>query len=107
IQAVTIDSSGIYAGAEGTGAGVFDGRLAIDLDTLDERWRDLCLGATQDLQPFKGVLYAAHHTHDCSRTAGGYVDGPRQHLTAQKTSDAEIYGWFPNTSGGIGEGLGP
>ncbi|CAN7325873.1 LamG-like jellyroll fold domain-containing protein [Knoellia sp. LjRoot47] len=104
--AVDAASNSFYIGAEGTGGGVFDGRAAFSLDTLDQRWRDTCLGATQAVLVFQGALYAGHHLHDC-RTMGGFPDRERQYLTAQSTADGSFLGWYPDTNAGNGEGIGP
>src|SRR5215212_12092130 len=39
VKSVIADSTGIYTANEGTGGGVFDGRLALNGDTLAQRWR--------------------------------------------------------------------
>ena len=62
----------------------FDGRIALDPTTLNQRWRDLCLGATQDVLLDGGNLYGADHAHDCT-TMGGFSNGRRQHLTVEPT----------------------
>lgn len=100
------DSTGIYSSHEGTGGGVFDGRLALELGTYDQRWRDTCLGATQATLPDDGRLYSAHHAHDCS-SMGGFPDGRRQHLSSQGTHDPTWDIWWPDTNDGIGELIGP
>lgn len=106
VKDIAVDpaSNSFYIGAEGTGG--FDGRVALSLDTLDQRWRDTCLGATQTVAVFQGTLYAGHHLHDCS-SMGGFPDRERQYLTAQSTSDGSFLGWYPDTNAGNGEGLGP
>ncbi len=101
------DSSSFYLGAEGTGGGVFDGRLKGSLDGATLAWKDVCLGATQSLALYQGVLYSGSHAHDCSQTPGGFPDGKRHHLLAQSADDKTIVAWFPNTNGGLGEALGP
>ncbi|RKN46005.1 LamG domain-containing protein [Streptomyces hoynatensis] len=106
VQVITTDDTGFYVGAEGTGGGVFDGRIALDLDTLDERWRDTCLGATQALAVHGEVLYSGHHAHDCS-SMGEFPNQERYHLLAQSVNDPGKLGWFPNTNDGLGEALGP
>ncbi|QMU76644.1 LamG domain-containing protein [Streptacidiphilus sp. PB12-B1b] len=93
------DSTGFYTANEGTGGGVFDGRIAIDWSTLNQRWRDTCLGATQALALYGGVLYAGSHTHDCS-SMGEQPDGRRQHLIAEPTSTGTELGWDPDTNDG-------
>ncbi|MDF3302694.1 LamG domain-containing protein [Streptomyces tropicalis] len=106
VKDITADASGVYTANEGTGGGVFDGRTAFDPDTFAERWRDTCLGATQALQLYKGLLYSASHAHDCS-SMGEYPDGQRRHLLAEGTNDPHLVGWAPDTNDGIGEGIGP
>ncbi|MEO3752325.1 DNRLRE domain-containing protein [Streptomyces sp. B6B3] len=106
IQDITTDENGFYVGAEGSGGGVFDGRIALSLDTFDEVWRDTCLGATQGLAVHQEVLYSAHHAHDCS-SMGEFPDQPRYHLFGQSVFDPQLLGWFPNTNDGLGEALGP
>ncbi|MFD4778567.1 LamG-like jellyroll fold domain-containing protein, partial [Streptomyces sp. NPDC058427] len=99
-------SNGWYAGGEGAGGASFDGRLAMGLDTFDQRWRDTCQGATQALRVYRGVLYAGSHVHDCS-TMGGFPNQVRKHLTAQAVGDPAMLGWLPDTNDGIGEPVGP
>ncbi|WP_211332444.1 LamG-like jellyroll fold domain-containing protein [Nocardioides aurantiacus] len=99
------DDGRFYVSNEGTGGGVFDGRLAIDWTTLDQVWRDTCLGATQATYEYSGTLYSASHAHDCSAEA--FQDGKRNYFMAQKASDATLLGWDPKTNDGIGEGIGP
>ena len=81
-KSIVDDGQNFYIGNEGTGGGVFDGRARFSLDTYDQVWRDTCLGATQAVDVYGGVLYAASHEHDCS-TMNEMADGVRQHLTAQ------------------------
>ncbi|PCG83713.1 hypothetical protein CIB93_23160 [Streptomyces sp. WZ.A104] len=99
-------SGGWYAAGEGRGGRSFDGRLAMELDGFDQRWRDTCQGATQALRVYKSVLYAASHVHDCS-TMGGFPNQTRKHLTAQSVDDPALLGWLPDTNDGIGEPVGP
>ncbi|OON73474.1 CBM96 family carbohydrate-binding protein [Streptomyces tsukubensis] len=106
VKSVAADATGFYTGNEGTGGGVFDGRIALNLSDFNQRWRDTCLGATQSVLPYKDVLYSASHAHDCS-SVGEYPDGARQHLLAQPTTSVGKLGWFPNTNDGLGEGIGP
>ncbi|MDI5964408.1 LamG-like jellyroll fold domain-containing protein [Streptantibioticus silvisoli] len=106
VKALTSDATGFYTGNEGTGGGVFDGRIAIDWSTLDQRWRDTCLGATQAVISYQGVLYAGSHTHDCS-SMGEQPDGRRQHLIAEPTTTGAELPWAPDTNDGIGEEVGP
>ncbi|WP_103502887.1 LamG-like jellyroll fold domain-containing protein [Streptomyces sp. SM14] len=106
VKGLTVDATGFYTANEGTGGGAFDGRIALDLDTFNQRWRDTCLGATQDVTVHQGVLYSGHHAHDCS-SMGSFPDGPRFHLFAQSVDDPELLGWFPDTNDGLGEQIGP
>ncbi|MEU8674798.1 LamG-like jellyroll fold domain-containing protein [Streptomyces sp. NPDC048560] len=99
-------SDGWYAAGEGRGGASFDGRLAMELDSFDQRWRDTCQGATQALRVYKSVLYAGSHVHDCS-TMGGFPNQARKHLTAQSVDDPALLGWLPDTNDGIGEPVGP
>ena len=99
------DDGRFYISNEGTGGGVFDGRLAIDWTTLDQVWRDTCLGATQATHQYQGTLYSASHAHDCSAEA--FQDGKRNYFMAQDASNATLLGWDPKTNDGIGERIGP
>ncbi|MEW2139356.1 DNRLRE domain-containing protein [Streptomyces sp. NPDC005409] len=106
VKDVATDATGFYTANEGTGGGVFDGRIALDLDDFGQRWRDTCLGATQAVLPYQSVLYSASHAHDCS-SVGEFPDGQRHHLLAQPTTGTGKLGWTPDTNDGIGEGIGP
>lgn len=106
VKALDTDATGFYTGNEGTGGGVFDGRIALDLSTLNQRWRDTCLGATQAVKSYQDVVYSASHAHDCS-SVGEYPDGRRHHLLAEPTTGTNKLGWFPDTNDGLGEGIGP
>ncbi|WP_306908027.1 DNRLRE domain-containing protein [Arthrobacter sp. B3I9] len=106
-KSIVDDGQSFYIGNEGTGSGVFDGRARFSLDTYDQTWRDTCLGATQAVDVYNRVLYAASHEHDCS-TMNQLADGERQHLTAQSVDNpAPQLGWSPDTNEGIGEMIGP
>ena len=105
-KSIVSDATGFYVGNEGSGGGVFDGRLAVDWSTLNERWRDNCLGATQAVLPYEGTLYSASHAHDCGST-GYFQDGKRNFFLAQSTADRSFRSWFPTANDGIGEGIGP
>ncbi|WP_432457784.1 LamG-like jellyroll fold domain-containing protein [Cellulomonas iranensis] len=105
-KAVDAGQAGFYVGNEGTGGGVFDGRLALAYGSLDQVWRDTCLGATQAVLEHDGLLYAGHHAHDCE-SMGWFTEGKRTHLTAQRVDDAQLAGWYPDTNDGIGESIGP
>jgi large repetitive protein len=94
-----------YISNEGTGGGVFDGRAAFSWDTLDQVWRDTCLGATQASLEYGGTLYSASHAHDCS--ANGFQDGKRSYLMAQDATTSDLLGWDPKANDGTGERIGP
>ncbi|MFG2405734.1 LamG-like jellyroll fold domain-containing protein [Streptomyces brevispora] len=106
VQDLTTDATKFYTANEGTGGGVFDGRIAVDLTTFQQVWRDTCLGATQAVLVHKGVLYSGSHAHDCA-SMGEFPDQPRKHLLAQSVDDPKLLPWFPDTNDGIGEPVGP
>ncbi len=106
VKSLAADASGFYTGNEGSGFFVFDGRIAVNWSGYQQRWRDTCLGATQSVVVYQGVLYSGSHAHDCS-SMNEFPDGPRQHLLAQSVDKPTLVSWFPNTNGGIGEKLGP
>ncbi|MCX4695042.1 DNRLRE domain-containing protein [Streptomyces sp. NBC_01408] len=106
VKDIATDATGFYTANEGTGGGVFDGRIGLELGDFGQRWRDTCLGATQAVLPYQSVLYSASHAHDCS-SVGEFPDGQRHHLLAQPTSGTGKLGWAPDTNDGIGEGIGP
>lgn len=106
VQDLTSDATQFYTANEGTGGGVFDGRIALDLNTFSQVWRDTCLGATQALLVHDGVLYSGSHAHDCA-SMGEFPDQPRKHLLAQAVDDPKLLPWFPDTNDGIGEPVGP
>ncbi|MFJ3878986.1 DNRLRE domain-containing protein [Streptomyces sp. NPDC090077] len=106
VKDIATDATGFYTANEGTGGGVFDGRIALDLAGFGQRWRDTCLGATQAVLPYRNVLYSASHAHDCSGV-GEFPDGQRHHLLGQPTTGTGKLGWSPDTNDGIGEGIGP
>jgi hypothetical protein len=102
VQTLAEDATGFYTGNEGTGTGVFDGRIAINFHDLDQRWRDTCLGATQSVAVYHGVLYSASHAHDCS-SMGQFpqLTDDRQHLLAESVDNPKpLLGWFPDTDDG-------
>ncbi|MFD7631487.1 LamG domain-containing protein, partial [Streptomyces sp. NPDC059851] len=122
VMDIATDANGFYTGNQGNGGGVFDGRTAFNLSDLNERWRDRCLGATQQVLPYDGVLYSSSHAHNCSTEMEFPEEGKRRYLMAQPTqhkdgaSPAPVdgfvrgprkLGWFPAVNGGIGEGVGP
>lgn len=106
VQDITTDATGFYTANEGSGGGVFDGRIALNLSDFQQRWRDTCLGATQAVAVYSGVLYSGSHAHDCS-SMGAFPDQPRKHLLAQSVDDPKLLPWFPDTNDGIGEPVGP
>ncbi|WP_433404856.1 LamG-like jellyroll fold domain-containing protein [Streptomyces sp. CA-146814] len=106
VQDITTDATGFYTANEGSGGGVFDGRIALNLSNFQQRWRDTCLGATQSVEVYSGVLYSGSHAHDCA-SMGGFPDQPRKHLLAQSVDDPKLLPWFPDTNDGIGEPVGP
>ncbi|MFI8273306.1 LamG-like jellyroll fold domain-containing protein [Streptomyces sp. NPDC085929] len=120
VKDIATDSTGFYTGNEGSGGGVFDGRIGLKLSDFSEKWRDRCLGATQAVLPYDGVLYSSSHAHDCS-LEGQFPDGKRNFFNAQLTnyegaSPAPVdgfvrsprkLGWHPTANDGLGEGIGP
>ncbi|MEV0413413.1 DNRLRE domain-containing protein [Streptomyces sp. NPDC050448] len=120
VKDIATDSTGFYTGNEGSGGGVFDGRIGLKLSDFSEKWRDRCLGATQAVLPYDGVLYSSSHAHDCS-LEGQFPDGKRNFLNAQLTDyegaapapvdgfvrSPRKLGWHPTANDGIGEGIGP
>ena len=106
MKTIAVDATGFYVGNEGTGGGVFDGRAGFDWGTYNQRWRKLCLGATQAIAPVNGVLYAASHGHNCEAD-GGFEDGARHFFNAENASDKVNQPWWPQANDGIGEGIGP
>lgn len=108
VKALAHDGTNFYVGAEGEGSGQFDGRIAARLDNGEMLWKDTCLGATQAVVPYEGVLYSGSHAHDCAETPGGFPEHDRQqHFLANSLEDMTIQHWFPDTDGGIGQKLGP
>ncbi|NXY93263.1 LamG domain-containing protein [Streptomyces sp. BR123] len=122
VMDIATDANGFYTGNQGNGGGVFDGRAAFNLTDLNERWRDRCLGATQQVLPYDGVLYSSSHAHNCSTEMEFPEEGKRRYLMAQPTRHKDgaapapvdgfvrgprKLGWFPAVNGGIGEGVGP
>ncbi|WP_374117236.1 hypothetical protein [Streptomyces sp. RKAG293] len=106
VKDIVTDSTGFYVANEGTGGGVFDGRTAFNNSDWNQRWRDTCLGATQNLALYQSVLYSGSHAHDCS-TMGEYPDGNRHHLLAESVDSPALLPWFPDTNDGLGELVGP
>jgi hypothetical protein len=106
VKDIAVDDTGFYTGNEGTGSGVFDGRIAVNWSGYSQRWRDTCLGATQAMVVYKSVVYSGSHAHDCS-SMGEYPDGARHHFLAESVNNPSLLAWFPQTNEGTGEGLGP
>ena len=107
-KSIASDGTQFYVGNEGTGGNVFDGRFAVNWSTLEQTWKDGCLGATQAVLPYQGTLYVASHAHNCSPNANeGFQDGRRNFFLAEGTEQPNILGWYPTASDGIGEGIGP
>ncbi|MFD3697830.1 LamG-like jellyroll fold domain-containing protein [Streptomyces sp. NPDC058646] len=120
VKDISTDETGFYTGNEGSGGGVFDGRIGLRLSDFGEKWRDRCLGATQFVLPYQGVLYSSSHAHDCT-TEQEFPDGKRHFLLAQPTDhegaapapvDGFVrgprkLGWHPTANDGLGEGIGP
>ncbi|WP_431951658.1 LamG-like jellyroll fold domain-containing protein [Actinacidiphila sp. bgisy167] len=106
VKDLTADATAVFTANEGTGGGVFDGRIALNAGDFGQRWRDTCLGATQSVEVYKTVLYSGSHAHDCS-SMGAFPDQRRKHLLAQSVDDPKLLPWFPDTNDGIGEGIGP
>ena len=120
VTSFATDGNLIFAGAEGTGQGVFDGTLAFRPKTGRLVWRNRCLGATQAVLYLNGVLYKASHAHDCSRSGGFRQIRPgwhAHHLMAEAPGSGKLLRWgtsamagpnpLPDTNGGLGTGLGP
>ncbi|MFR9674951.1 DNRLRE domain-containing protein [Streptomyces sp. TR02-1] len=110
VKGLAADPNGIYTANEGTGSGVFDGRIALDLDDFGQRWRDTCLGATQSVVVHREVLYSSSHAHDCSSMGEFDELHERQHLLAESVHDpAPLLSWFPDTDDGPAgtEQIGP
>ncbi|WP_260614020.1 LamG-like jellyroll fold domain-containing protein [Streptomyces sp. WAC07061] len=119
VKHISADATGYYTANEGSGGGVFDGRMGLSTD-FSEKWRDRCLGATQYVLPYDGVLYSSSHAHDCS-TELEFPDGKRNFFLAQPTDHTGTapapvdgfvrgprkLGWHPTANDGIGEGIGP
>ncbi len=109
VKGVATDATGFYTGSEGTGTGVFDGRTAFDLDGFGQRWRDTCLGATQDVLVYHSVLYSSSHAHNCGSMGEFGELHERQHLLAERVDQPALLSWFPDTDDGPSstEQIGP
>jgi hypothetical protein len=107
IKDLTTDATSVYAAAEGTGGGCFDGTFSANVADGSLRWRNFCLGATQAIEVVGGYLYKGSHAHDCSAVPGGFAQlpsGKNFHLLAQNLSDGLLGPWYPATNG---KPLGP
>ncbi|MEY9998054.1 hypothetical protein ABIE67_010173 [Streptomyces sp. V4I8] len=103
VKDIVTDATGFYTAQEGNPV---EGRIAFNLSDFNQRWRDTCLGATQAVEVYKGVVYSGSHAHDCL-TMSAFPSGERQHLLAQSVHGPALLGWFPDTNDGIGEQIGP
>ena len=120
VTSLTKDKSVVYAGAEGTGHGVFDGVVAFDPDTGSKVWRNTCLGATQAVLYLNGTVYKASHAHDCSSMGdfGQIPSGWEPHrLLGLNPANGALLPWgtsatatrwpSPDVNGGLYNHLGP
>ncbi|MEY9998053.1 hypothetical protein ABIE67_010172 [Streptomyces sp. V4I8] len=103
VKDIVTDATGFYTAQEGNPV---EGRIAFNLSDFNQRWRDTCVGATQAVEVYKGVLYSGSHAHRCDG-AGGFTNRERQHLLAQSVHGPALLGWFPDTNDGLGEKIGP
>jgi hypothetical protein len=107
IKDLTTDATRVYAAAEGTGGGCFDGTFAANVADGSLLWRNFCLGATQAIELVGGYLYKGSHAHDCSAVPGGFAQlpsGKNYHLLAQNLDTGFLGPWYPATNG---KPLGP
>lgn len=114
-KVVRTDANGAYFGNEGTGGGCFDGTFAANNDG-SLKWVSYCLGATQAVQPLGTQLYTGSHSHDCTGDQShdpdafpevGWSKGLARHLLSRSLANGNVGDWYPQTNGGIGNGLGP
>ncbi|WP_425839711.1 LamG-like jellyroll fold domain-containing protein [Microbacterium sp. PA5] len=105
-KALVSDGTRFYVGNEGFNG--FDGSLAYNWSDYSQYWRDSCAGATQAMLLHEGILFEAHHHHDCSGQ-GMFPDGRRTYLSATRADDpGQLHlGWLPELNDGTGEALGP
>jgi len=105
-KALVSDGTRFYVGNEGFNG--FDGSLSYNWSDYSQYWRDSCAGATQAMLLHKGILFEAHHHHDCSGQ-GMFPDGRRTYLSASRADDTGQFhlGWLPELNDGTGESLGP
>ncbi|WP_344312013.1 LamG-like jellyroll fold domain-containing protein [Fodinicola feengrottensis] len=104
---LVVDGNTVYAGANGHGPNIFDGRFAADVNTGNLIWKDNCYGATSAIALMKGVLYSASHAHDCSDLgAFGEVTPRRYQRLLAETADSHgaakptLLHWFPTVNPG-------
>ncbi|MGO4301575.1 LamG-like jellyroll fold domain-containing protein [Leifsonia sp. RAF41] len=104
----TISSDGTRFFVAQEGFNGFDGAIAINWSDYSQAWRDNCAGATQTIVPYQGLLFEAHHHHDCS-AQGMFPDGRRTFLSVSHAADPNQLhiGWLPELNDGTGEGIGP
>jgi hypothetical protein len=119
VTSLSTNGTTIFAGAEGTGPGIFDGTLAFRPDSGKLVWRNVCLGATQDVLYLRGVLYKASHAHYCP-AFGDIHDHPGwqpHRLLAENPANGKLLAWgtsrqavpypVPSTNAGLDRHLGP
>lgn len=104
----TISSDGVRFFIAQEGFAGFDGALAYNWSDYSQAWRDNCAGATQTIVPYQGLLFEAHHHHDCG-AMGMFPDGRRTFLSVSHAADPTQLqiGWLPELNDGTGEGIGP
>jgi hypothetical protein len=104
VKALIYANGYVYAGAEGSGYGWFDGTIKLNPTDGTVEWKDNCLGATQAVTVVDTTLYAGSHAHDCSDVEGGFPQPPLQkgwhHLIAEDVDTGIVQPWFPNTNAG-------
>ena len=103
---ISSDGTRFFLAQEGFAG--FDGALAYNWSDYSQAWRDNCSGATQAIVPYQGLLFQAHHHHDCG-AQGMFPDGRRTYLSVTHAADPTQLqiGWLPELNDGTGEGLGP
>lgn len=103
----TISSDGTRFFVAQEGFNGFDGAIAFNWADYSQAWRDNCAGATQTIVPYQGLLFQAHHHHDCS-AQGMFPDGRRTFLSVTHAADPTQLqiGWLPELNDGTGEGIG-
>ncbi|WP_163631629.1 LamG-like jellyroll fold domain-containing protein [Microbacterium sp. B35-04] len=103
---ISSDGTRFFVAQEGFAG--FDGALAYNWSDYSQAWRDNCAGATQAIVPYQGLLFEAHHRHDCG-AMGMFPDGRRTFLSVSRATDPTQLqiGWLPELNDGTGEGIGP